>query len=188
MKEDYPLKKLALIVDRDKQINIKVYHKAKLLLRIYRDVVWRTQEVMYDADAEAYDFGGRRIAELANYLLYDFNSDIDKEKAESKLLSIAETKLLVDLVDKALLKLYAYPDLGQLYFDILAKQYINMVKYTDVELIDTLNIERTQYYKRKKEAINLFGVILWGYIIPPIRDYLSETDIIAPYGEPLSNA
>jgi len=182
--EDSPLKKLALIVDRDKQLNVEAFHKAKLLLRIYRNVVWRTQEVMYDADAEAYDFGGRRIAELADYLSYDFNSDIDKEKAESKLLSIAETKFLVDLVDKALLKLNAYPDLGQLYFDILTKQYINKVKYTDAELVETLSIERTQYYKRKKEAINLFGVILWGYIIPPIRDFLSESDIGVSYSEP----
>ena len=129
--------------------------------------------MMYDTNAEAYDFGGRRIAELADYLSYDFESDVDKEKAESKLLSIAETKLIVDLVDKALLKLHEYPVLGQLYFDILTKQYINKVKFTDADLIETLNIERTQYYKRKKEGINLFGVILWGYIIPPIRDYLA---------------
>ena len=183
MKDESSLKKLAWIVDRDKQLNVKVFHKAKLLLRIYRDVVWRTQEVMYDADAEAYDFGGRRIAELADYLSYDFESEIDKVKAESKLFSIAESKFLVDLVDKALVKLQAYPSLGQLYFDILTKQYIYNTKYTDAELIETLSIERTQYYKRKKEAINLFGVILWGYIIPPIRDYLSKSDL-APYGEP----
>ena len=62
MIKESPLDKLALIVDRDKRINVKVFHKAKILLRIYRDVVWRTQEVMYDANAEAYDFGGRRIA------------------------------------------------------------------------------------------------------------------------------
>ena len=182
MNEDIHIKKLALIIDRDKQFNNEVFHKAKLLLRIYRDVVWRTQEVMYDASAEAYDFGGRRIAELANYLSYDFDSDIDKGKAETKLLSIAETKFLVDLVDKALLKLHAYPELGHLYFDILIKQYINKTKYTDTDLIETLSIERTQYYKRKKEAVNLFGVILWGYIIPPIRDYMSGSDI--SYGEP----
>lgn len=70
-----------------------------------------------------------------------------------------ESKFLVDLVDKALLKLHAYPNLGELYFNILTTQYIYKVKYTDAELIETLSIERTQYYKRKKEAVNLFGVI-----------------------------
>jgi hypothetical protein len=177
-KDESPLEKIALIVDRDKQFNIEVFHKAKLLLRIYRDVVWRTQEVLYDTDAEAYDFGGRRIAELADYLSYDFESDIDKEKAEYKLLSIGESKFLVDLVDTALVKLQTYPTLGRLYFDILTKQYIYKVRYTDAELIETLNIERTQYYKRKKEAINLFGIVLWGYIIPPLRDYLSESEML----------
>mgnify|MGYP001405590069 CR=1 FL=1 len=169
-KQKRPIEKIAMIVNKDKQFNAAVFHKAKLLLCLYRDVVWRTQEVMYDTSDEAYDFGGRRIAELADYLSYDFEGDIDKEKAESKLLSIAESKFLVDLVDKALIKLQAYPNLGELYFNILTRQYIYKVKYTDAELIETLSIERTQYYKRKKEAVNLFGVILWGYIIPPIKD------------------
>lgn len=179
-KQNRPIEKIAMIVNKDKQFNAAVFHKAKLLLSLYRDVVWRTQEVMYDTSEEAYDFGGRRIAELADYLSYDFEGDIDKEKAESKLLSIAESKFLVDLVDKALLKLQAYPNLGELYFNILTRQYIYKVKYTDAELIETLSIERTQYYKRKKEAVNLFGVILWGYIIPPIKDIYVES--AASYG------
>lgn len=170
-----PIEKIATIVNKDKKFNVAVFHEAKLLLSLYRDVVWRTQEVMYDTSEEAYDFGGRRIAELADYLSYDFEGDIDKGKAESKLLSIAESKFLVDLVDKALLKLQAYPNFGELYFNILTRQYIYKVKYTDAELIETLSIERTQYYKRKKEAVNLFGIILWGYIIPPIKDLYAES-------------
>ena len=32
--------------------------------------------------------------------------------------------------------------------------------------MESLDLERTTFYKRKKEAINMLGTILWGYVIP----------------------
>ncbi len=155
----------------------EVYHKSKLLLRIYRDVIWRTQEIMSDTDLQAHDFGSRRIREFADYLSFDFESGIDKQKAEERLMNLEETKLLIGLVDKSLLKLKAYPEHGELYFIILTNQYIYANKQTDAEMIETLEIERTQYYRRKKKAIHLFGIVLWGYMLPQVYRYLKETDV-----------
>ncbi len=45
-----------------------------------------------------------------------------------------------------------------------------MYQYSDQELMASLNLERTTFYKRKKEAINLLGTILWGYILPEMID------------------
>jgi len=38
--------------------------------------------------------------------------------------------------------------------------------YSDSDLMESLDLERTTFYKRKKEAINMLGTILWGYVIP----------------------
>ena len=38
--------------------------------------------------------------------------------------------------------------------------------YTESELLDLLNMERSTFYDRKREAILLLGVSLWGYAIP----------------------
>ena len=36
-------------------------------------------------------------------------------------------------------------------------------------MLEVLNMERSSYYDKKKEAIDLFAVCLWGYTIPSMR-------------------
>lgn len=167
---------LSQIILQDKAFNEKVFHKAKLLLKLYKDVVWRLEETIYDVDAQAYELGGRRISELMEFLSYEFQGDMDKRQVEQRLMNIEETKVLIDIIDKALIKLKAYPEYGELYFEIITKQYIYKKRYTEREMLEIINVERTMFYKRKKEAINLMGVILWGYILPPLQEYWAQVD------------
>lgn len=37
---------------------------------------------------------------------------------------------------------------------------------TDSQVAEALSIERSTYYDRKKEATFLFGISLWGFVIP----------------------
>lgn len=41
----------------------QVYHKTKLLLKIYRDVVWCIEDRVCEIEAEYYAMGGSRLAE-----------------------------------------------------------------------------------------------------------------------------
>ena len=41
---------------------------------------------------------------------------------------------------------------------------------TEKELLDELNMERSVFYDRKKEAIYLFSICLFGYVIPELKD------------------
>ena len=34
-----------------------------------------------------------------------------------------------------------------------------------------LNLTQSTYYRYKKQAIEVMGVALWGYIIAPLEDY-----------------
>ena len=47
--------------------------------------------------------------------------------------------------------------------------------YTERELLELLNMERSTFYDRKKEAIMLLGVSLWGYAIPQFKGII-QTD------------
>ena len=42
-------------------------------------------------------------------------------------------------------------------------------RYTESDLLDLLNMERSTFYDRKREAILLLGVSLWGYAIPGFK-------------------
>jgi len=149
------------------------FHKTKLLLMLYRKVVWRVEDAICDVNETAYEFGSQRIANLVDFLsfdLEDFDSIRDKKAIEERLMYIAESKSMLEIVDKALLKLRTHPDNGEIYFNIITGSYINKEKLTDEQIRKKYHISLSTYYRYKKNAINLLGVILWGYILPSLRD------------------
>jgi len=77
-----------------------------------------------------------------------------------------QSQMLVDVINRALLRLKRYPDRGELYYEILSKQFIYRFNSTEKELLDELNMERSVFYDRKKEAIYLFSICLFGYVKP----------------------
>ena len=81
-----------------------------------------------------------------------------------------ETKWLIDLIDKSLVRIKSYPEQGELYFTIIHNIYLKEKKIFDVDCMALVNMEKTMYYQRKKEAIYLMGISLWGYAIPDLKD------------------
>ena len=167
-------------VQLERAINNKILHQAKLLLKLYRNVVWSVENHLQDLEVTAKDFGSRRIQDLIDYLAFDFEGDIDTDKVGDHLQSIAETRDLILLVDKAMVRLKSYPLWGELYFDLLNRKFIIRYAYSDQDLMEAMNLTRATYYRRKNEAINLLGHILWGYILPEMQSTIqsvkSETD------------
>lgn len=156
-----------------KEIDKNRFHKTKLLLKIYRQVVWRVEEAIYDVHDTANALGSRRIADLVDFLSFgldDFDGTRDKQAIEERLMSIDESKIMIEIVDKALMKLRTHPDNGEIYYNIITSSYINKEKMTDAQIRHKYHLSTSTYYRYKKRAIHLLGVILWGYILPSLRD------------------
>lgn len=152
----------------------EILHKTKLLLGVYRDVVWAT---LYEADAvheDIYYFG----SELNDALVYleEFAPDTEKAEFEAKVSSLFENKWMIDLIDKAMTRVYDYHNNGRLYHEILSKCYLTAFRYTENEVLELLNLERSTFYDRKKEAILLLGISLWGYAIPMFKGIFTVPD------------
>jgi len=161
MKENFnALGQLSNSYKNEKIINQKMLHQSKLLLEMYRRVVWGVEHSLYDLEVTADEFGSRRIQQLIDFLAFDFEREIDEDKIESHLNSIAATQDLIMLIDRALLRLREYPELGEVYFDLLNKKYIIKYGYSDQE----------PYYRYKRYATHLLGVILWGYVLPEFSE------------------
>lgn len=61
-----------------------------------------------------------------------------------------------------------------MYCEILSKCYLSKFKYKEAEMLEIMDMERSTYYDRKKEAVLLFGLSLWGNAIPMLKEFLSE--------------
>ena len=145
-----------------------VLHKAKLLLKIYRPVVWSTANRVFEVCEEAEMYCSKKIEDALEYMA-NYAPDIDHENFSENVNSLFETQWLISLVDAAMNKIYTYPEAGKLYHEILTKQYLGNYKYSEQEMLGLLNIERSTYYDKKREAIELFAICLWGYSIPSMR-------------------
>ena len=152
----------------------KEYHKTKLLLEIYRTVVWRLESVIHEINETADDYGGRRISELMDFLefeLEDYECGKDKKALEDRLMSISETKQIIECVDKAVAFLKTHPKHGNEYHEIITSCYINRCRMKDEQIWTRMNISEKTYYRHKRKAIEELGVALWGFIIHPLRNY-----------------
>lgn len=144
-----------------------IFHKTKLLLSIYRDVVWATLSDCRCVNAEINYYGD----DLNDALIYleEFAPDIERSEFEHRVCNLFENKWMIDLIDKAMRKVYDYYNNGRLYHEILSNSYLTAFRYTESELLEILNLERSTFYDRKKEAVMLLGIALWGYAIPAFR-------------------
>ena len=84
--------------------------------------------------------------------LENFALDIDLQEFEEKVCCVVQSRMLVEVIDRALLRLKRYPNRGELYYEILTKQFIYRFNSTEKELLDELNMERSVFYDRKREA------------------------------------
>ena len=69
-----------------------------------------------------------------------------------------------------MIKLKTHPKNGEIYFNILMDTYINCDKVTDVEIQDKYHLSPSSFYRYKKKAIEILGIIIWGYILPSLRE------------------
>lgn len=156
------------------QVEEKVlYERAKKLLSIYRDVCWATADRADEIREDLVYYCG---SELDGALIYleTFAPDEERERFEARIQSLYTTRWMVELIETAMLKVGEYPGSGALYTEILSKCYLSRFKYTESEMLELLRMERSTYYDRKREAVMLFGLAMWGTAIPKMKQYFSD--------------
>lgn len=152
----------------------ELYGRAKMLLAIYRKVCWSAAARSDGLHDEIICYCG---GELNTALIYleTFAPDEEKERFGERISSLFQTKWMVELVDTAMIRVKDYPGTGNLYFEILSKCYLSHFCYTESELLELLKMERSYFYDRKKEAILVFGLSLWGGALPNLKRFVIET-------------
>ena len=161
---------------------LPVYERSKALLEVYRNVVWslkNTADFMIYETQETY---GKDLDEALIYLS-TFVPEFKRQDFESGVSHLFESKWLIELIDKSLIKIRDYPEYGEIYSTILFECYLKKTKTKDTACMQILNLERSCYYQRKREAISLLGVSLWGFELPKVIKELHEENFETIYFE-----
>lgn len=143
----------------------KVYHDAHLLLDIYSDVLWGMNNSYTNIVCECKAiYGDTSVAVLE--VMTEFGSDLKAKLLHEQLEDTEASKVIIDIIHTAMVRLKTYPNKGTQYHEILDKTYFTKTRTSEIELLENLQLSRSTYYRQKKKAISLFGVILWGYVLP----------------------
>lgn len=156
----------------------KLLAQTKATLMVYRHVVWSVQN---RANLMQREIAGTYGMQLSTALVYlsDFAPMATRDEFEAKVSSLFHSKWLVELTDLSLQYVRDYPVYGDIYAQILQLRFMQETSRTDEEVSELLGLERSTYYDRKKEAILLMGISLWGYVIPTTMSVYRRVELMS---------
>lgn len=150
--------------------------KAKLLLSSYRHICWSSLGSCQLGNDDSFCLCDEDIEKALDYL-NSYSPTETKDIFERNLKELIDTRWMVELVDSAMLQVKEFPGTGEEYFEILSKFFLSKFKYSESDLLDILKMERSRYYDRKKEAVLVFGLALWGTVLPRIQILIDEAPL-----------
>jgi hypothetical protein len=157
--------------------NPQIYHNTKELIKVYGKVVWCLDHSVKEMEAECIECGYGSLFDALSFLSSCMDCELDALHLEERTQSMLFTGALVEIINKALAMLQDYPDKGNRYFEIINKMHIIKYRYSEDEMLNFLQISRRSLYREKKEAMNLLGIILWGFLIPDLMESMRDTNL-----------
>lgn len=151
-----------------------LYGKAKLLLEVYRDACWNTADCADTLREEAlcdYEICSNDL-DAALLYLENFAPNERRARFEEKVQSLFDMRWMIEIVNHAIIRVHDFPITGELYCSILSACYLTSFPLTEKELLEHFGLERSTFYRRKREAIKVFGLALWGCSIREFRTFV----------------
>ena len=144
------------------------YHATEQLMKMYRTIAWSIRGRATLLINPGQPACTKPLDELL-YYLSEFAPIYLRKEFESKINEIFFTKWMLELVDTAVMKVREYPGKGRAYYDILCFTYMDEVKHTEWDILAYISIERSNYYRKRKEALTILSQVLWGMAIPAVK-------------------
>lgn len=91
------------------------------------------------------------------------------------LIEVLGTEWADKMIEKVFAKMAEFEANSDTYSEIIRDYYFKEDKMDDVDIQVELNLGRTFYYRMKRAAITLFGILLWNIVV---EECISETNIV----------
>ena len=135
--------------------------QTKLVLKIYREVQWALAEHQHELYAQVTAAGWNSFDTGMVYLTI-FAPKANLAEFEEEVCRLIENKSILAFVSNCILRLRRYPEFGAVYYEIINHQFLSHKSLGEIEMVNHLNMERSTFYRRKKEALFLLGLCLFG--------------------------
>lgn len=145
-----------------------MYHDTWMLLRKYRDVVWSLELSVQQVRRQFQIEFGSSIEDFLDSI-YLAGVDFADTGIQEHARSIERSYKMLKLMENAVNLLRSKHKFGETYYWILYYSYLSPQQYKSAEeIIEQLrphiqDISYRTYFRKRKEAINAFSSILWGY-------------------------
>ena len=162
-----------------------LYHDTRTLLRKYRDVVWSLELSVQKVRRQFQIEYGSSIEDFLESI-YIAGVELDGTDIAEQAKSIERSNKMLKLVDHSVNLLREKHKNGEEYYWILFYSFLSPQQYRSTEVIikelepHIREISFRTYYRKRKEAIDAFSSILWGYTS---RDSLEILDKFFPKNE-----
>lgn len=145
-----------------------LFHNTQLLLEHYRDVVWSLEVSVFQANINFQAEFGSTLEEFLN-LSYEAGLDFVESDVASHIKSIEKSRRMLRIIDSAVSLLREKHKYGEVYYWVLYYTYLSPQEMGSInEIMDKLSsyingISRTSYFRKRNEAVEILGRLLWGY-------------------------
>jgi hypothetical protein len=163
------LREVTVGYDLKERIDDSIYHNTRTLLELYPKVLWRVNRSLEELDEECQECTSSDLVVVMNSLI-EIDPRINEARLKSRLRSIEDSKSILSFIDMSLLQLKSYPDNGDEYHDILTTIYIRKRDKPIDGLLDKYHVSRSTMYRKRNDAINMLGVILWGFLVDEFKE------------------
>ena len=158
-----------------------LYHNTEMLLKNYRDVVWSIEVATIQAQISFELEMDCRLDEFLE-MSYEAGADLSGTQIQEQMRTLERNKKMLKMINMALDVLQKKQNKGEDYYWILYYTYLSDKPCKSPEEILRLVEEKTEpmswktFYRRKREAIQTLGSILWGFTtkecLPILNDLL----------------
>ena len=134
------------------------HQNTQMMLKHYRDIVWAL-ECFPEQVAEELD---RPLKDLDALLsMVDTQLAMGNTRLEHRMLSIKQSRLLLDRINDALTVLRQKPGNGEMMYNIIFQTFVTPDKLTHQEILYRLDISYRHYYRLRQQAVNILSIRLW---------------------------
>jgi len=134
------------------------------LIDNYEEVVWANTDTVRVKDA-GWKMNSDRTSDQAIAYIRDFDPNENRRIIHKEMLKLFEARWLKNLFETVMERVKASP-LTKPEYVIILNNFWSDERIKPYDYQKNLHIGKTTYNERRKEAILLFGIVLWGRVIP----------------------